>query len=208
MKTVAMIGLAALSTLAAPASAQVDMAAIQKWSKARSVHYHVEGRYDGWTAMSQKATGGEGHVTDSVTLDFDWKIRERTAVGAVKFSDGTSQVAGLRNSAQYCPAPVLSGRYEHITVASVAPDEAGRLLIKGTRDYPALSAPLECPASLKLMPLAAARAEVREYVAVPEPMLLAVGSMGKAGVEVAPDGKSFTIAAGQWRWTYTPSLLD
>jgi len=184
---------------AAAVNPQIDMAAVQKWSAARTARYHVEGVFQAWTQLSQKWSVAQGDATDTLTVDFDWSIRERKLVGDVKFDEGNSSVKGVRSATKDCPAPELAGTYEHIAVKSVVQDAPGRLAAKGIRAYAAVKAPLECPASQE---------EVTEYIPVPDPMMLAVGATGDPNVTISPDHRSFIVRSGGWTWTLTPTSLD
>lgn len=190
------------------AAPQIDMAAVQLWSNAKTVRYHVEGNFHAWTPISTAWVMGQGDAVDSIVLDFDWNARERMLHGTVTFADGETSVGGVRSSASECPAPVLKGDYEHITVAAITQDEDARLVLKGTRSYAALDAPLQCPASLKLMAAPAATVEATEYLPVPDAMMLAVGATGDSKVTVSADHKTFVVRANGWTWTYTPTRID
>jgi hypothetical protein len=181
---------------------------VQKWSKATSVHYHVDGVYDGWTAMSPKWTAGQGNATDSLKLDFDWSVRERKLIGDVKFTNGGSAVKGTRSTAKECPAPTLAGSYEHFDAKTAAQDFDARVALKGTRTYAPVMAPLECPASLKLMKADGSTVETVLYVSVPDAMMLAVGQTGNPNVVVSKDHKQFIVRGDGWTWTYTPTIIN
>ena len=171
------------------------------------MHYHVAGVYDGWTAVSPKWTGGQVQATDSMKLDFDWDIRKRSLIGAVAFSNGGSSAKATRSTAKECPAPSMPSGYEHFEAASAKQDFDARIEIKGKRKYGAVMAPLECPASLKLTSVPASTADATEYIAVPEPMMLAVGQTGNPNVEIGKDRKTLVVKANGWTWTYTPTLI-
>jgi len=196
------------TALAAAPGSDIDMAAVQKWSKVKSVHYHVDGVYSDWTSMSPKWTSGQGEATDSLKLDFDWSIRERKLIGRVTFTNGASSVKGTRSTAKECPAPTLAGAYEHFDAKTAAQDFDARIVVKGTRIYAAVNAPLECPASLKLMPTPGSSVETTEYIPVPEPMMLAVGETGNPNITISKDKKTFVVRANGWTWTYTPTIID
>ena len=190
------------------ANAQIDMASVQKWSNAKTVHYHLEGTYRGWTGMSPKWTTGQAEASDSATIDFDWDVRAQKVIGDVKFSNGSSSVGATRSTLKDCPAPVVKGAYEHLTIVRIEQDGQPRLTLKGSRTYPDVEVPLECPASLKLMSTPGSTLDVTDYVAVPEPMMLAVGVTGNPNLTVDKDHKTFVLTGEGWSWTYTPTPID
>jgi hypothetical protein len=201
------ISLAAAALPASGGDPQIDMASVQKWSNAKTVHFRIDGAYRAWTPMSPKWTMGEGDASDSATIDFDWDVRAHKVIGQVTFTNGGSAVGATRSAHKECPAPVVKGAYEHLTIEAITQDSQPRLVVKGARAYPAVEAPLECPASLKLMPAPGSTAETTDYVAVPEPTMLAVGVTGNPNLTVSRDHKTFVLKGDGWAWTYTPSLI-
>jgi hypothetical protein len=190
------------------ADTQIDMASVQKWSNAKTVHFRIDGAYRAWTSMSPKWAMGEGDASDSATIDFDWDVRAHKVIGKVTFTNGGSSVGATRSTHKECPAPVVKGAYEHLTIKTIAQDDQPRLMLKGARTFAAVEAPLECPASLKLMPAPGSTVETTDYVAVPEPMMLAVGATGNPNLTVAKDHKTFVLKSNGWAWTYTPTLIN
>lgn len=198
----------AAAALMASAAPQIDMATVQKWSRAEVASYHVGGVYSGWTGVSHQWAAAEGDVKDSLKVDFTWNLNQRKVVGDVKFSDGASSVGALRSSAKECPPPGRPGSFELFTTKSAAQDGGQpRIALKGERAYGQISVPLECPASLKLMTSPAKKADVTLYLAIPDPRMLGVGETGSPNVSVSKDHKTFTVTADGWTWTYTPTLV-
>lgn len=196
-----------VSTATALAAQQIDMAAVQRWSNVKTVRYHVAGSFQGWTPVSSQQSA-EGNVTDAATLDFDWNVRQRMMIGEPKFQNAKSAVTALRDRGE-CTTPVLKGEYEHLEITDVKADDMGRVVLTGTRVYPAALAASECPASKALIPAAPKQQTVTEYLAVPDPRIMATAGMGPGtpNVTFTPDKKSFILKIGGWSWTVTPTPL-
>lgn len=197
-----------LCATAVPVARQgMDMAAIQRWSRATVAHYHVEGVFQSWTDVAA-GNGNQGQVNDKLTLDFDWDLQENKVVGTPAFVNAKASVGVLRGSLASCPAPVLKGEYEHFTATgTVAGAGEPRLAVNGTRTFPAATVAEQCPSSLTLSPVAGKTETVVEYLPVPNPMLLAVRGANQSNISVAPDGRSFIAKLGGWTWTYTPTFV-
>lgn len=188
---------------------QVDMAEVMKWSNAKIVRYHVEGTYEALTQVVAQDVSSKANITDALVVDLVWEMRGRKAQGMPQIQNKASVMKGeTRNDHPPCPAPVLKGPYEHFEATGVEFDGGDRLTVKGTRSYPAADAGLECPASNARRPAAAKQEAVTEYIAMPNPMMLSVGSFNTPKMKVAPDKKSFILKAGNWTWIYTPSLVQ
>jgi hypothetical protein len=190
----------------AAAAPQVDMAEVMKWSNAKVVRYHVEGVYEAWTPIADEAS--QSNVTDGLVMDVIWEMRARKAQGMPQIQNKASTSKGLRNIHPPCPAPVMKGQYEHFEAKEVGFDGQDRMALKGIRSFPPIDAGLDCPASNALKASPAKQTEVTEYIALPNPMMLSVGSFNTPNMTVTPDKKSFILKTGNWTWTYTPSLVQ
>jgi hypothetical protein len=98
--------------LAAAGGGQFDMAAIAKWNAVRIVHYQITGTFKGQAHISPKSEYGLLEVTDTISLELDWDIRASAAVGPVKFTNATTQVAKTSSGRADCPPPKVAGGYE------------------------------------------------------------------------------------------------
>lgn len=207
----------AMATVAAGAQ-QFDMAAAQRWSQAKVAHYKIVGTYDGWTEVSdwadrQDRESGEVHAVDTVTLEFDWDIRAKKPVGAVKIQNGKTSTKGTRNTADKRIAPKLQGEYEHLDVTSVAINSDGAATLTGTRTYPAAELALDYPGSMAMKPVKAETVKVTELLAVPDPTMMGLAGAMPAmttstGTQMSfsADKKSFVMQLNGWTWTYTPTV--
>lgn len=188
------------------------MAAIQRWSSVKVVHYKVDARFDAWTPVAG-GKGGEsalGRVGDSYGLEFDWDVRGRALAGPVAIRNGSSVVTETRDKGE-CAKPVLKGDYEHFEATEAKVANRDLLELKGTRSYPAAQIANECPASKALNPVAAERRTVTENIVVPEPRMMSLAAMGITGkpeVTFSQDKQSLIMKMSNgWTVTYTPTVV-
>lgn len=194
--------LACLAAFAPPAgSQQMDMEAMQRWGSAKVVYYAVEGVHSGQTSVS--TGGGFADVTDRVSMTFEWSIADARLLKVTSLKNFPSEVKNLRDSEAKCLPPVLKGPFELATVLEVANGLGGALDLKVERSYPAAEVAQFCTASRKQVP-AAKKADV-ESMAVPSPMLLAMGAPATPELSYSADRKSLIYKKGNWTWTFTPS---
>lgn len=187
---------------------QIDMAAIQKWNNVKNVRYHIEGVFQDWVPVNKQNPSSQVNVTDRFVIDVDWNLRQNAPIGQPKFINSKSTSAGVRTTDKDCPAPLLTGEYEHFEITAVsAGDGQPRLALTGTRNFPAGNIALQCPASKSLSPAPAKQEQVTDYVALPLPMMLAIGAVSMPGAAISPDKKSIILKGKGWTYTYTPTPL-
>jgi hypothetical protein len=185
------------------------MQAVMLWGQAKAARFHVVGQYDARTAIAAENGGyAQGQVTDGLTLDFDWSIRDQTIIGEPKIANEASKVGTLSSTADYCKPPIPKGDYEHFTASKVRSSDGQRIEVDGIRRFPAVEV-AGCEADQSYDLVAGKDQSVTEYVAVPNPMMLAVpgASAGGGNIAVSTDRKSFTVKSNGWTWTYTPTPL-
>lgn len=195
------IGVMAVSP--ALAAGDVDMQAVQLWSKTKVANYHIVGVYNARTVIAYKDAYGQGDVTDGITLDFNWDINAGKIVGDVKITNETSKTGKLAGLRDYCKPPIPKGQYEHFTGNEVRATAPQRIDVVGTRHYGDIEV-AGCEADQSYHHVAAKDEPVTEYVPVPNPMMLAVPAGQSGNVTVAADHKSFVVKAGGWTFTMTP----
>ena len=194
---------ACLAVLASPASAQqVDMQAMQRWGSAKVIYYAVEGTHTG--AASMTATmGGVGDVADRVSMTFEWSLSEMKLLKVTSLRNYPSEVKNLRDREPKCLPPVLKGSYEHATVLEVVNGLGGAIDLKVERSYPAVDVAQSCTASRKSIP--AEKKTSVESMAVPSPVMMAMGMPSSAQLGFSADKKSMIVKNGNWTWTFTPN---
>jgi hypothetical protein len=194
--------LACLAALALPAGAQqMDMAAMQRWGSASVVYYAVEGVHAGQARIS--AMGGFADVADRVSMTFEWSLTEARLLKVTSLKNFPSEVKNLRDSEPKCLPPVLKGLYEHATVLEVVNGLGGALDLKVERSHPAAEVAQFCTASRK--PVPAEKKTSVESMAVPSPVVLAMGAPATEKLSYSADRKSLIVKEGNWTWTFTPS---
>lgn len=195
---------ACVAAIALPAGAQqMDMQAMQKWGSAKVVYYTVEGLHSGVTSVTN-GQGGLGHVVDRVTMNLEWSLGEGKLLNVSALKNYPSEVTNLRDFEPSCLPPVLSGPLELATVLEVTNGLGGAIDLKIERSYPAAGVAQFCTASRKAVP--AAKKVVMESMAVPSPVLLAMGAPASSTLSYSADKKSLIYKKGDWTWTFTPSV--
>lgn len=196
--------LACLAAMVRPADAQqVDMQAMQRWSSAERIYYSVEGVHSG--AVSVTATmGGVADVVDRVSMTFEWSLTEAKLLKVTSLRNFPSEVKNLRDREPKCLPPVLNGPFELATILEVVNGLGGAIDMKIETRYPSSGVAQFCTASRKSVP-----AEVKvdvESMAVPSPVLMAMGAPTSEDLSYSKDGKSMILKKGDWTWTFTPSV--
>lgn len=198
---------AGLLTFAAltPAAAQIDQAVIMKWMDAKIIHYAVVGDYAGEDLVVNAGTNGYAPVTDHVEIDFNYDVTEGKLVGKPKFVDSKTVITGaLRNGADGCRAPTISGDYEHSTIESLTEGYGGQLAMMVRRDYPSAQMPVACTGGNESV-AAHATTDQEDFI-VPGIMMLAMkDALTGDDLRVSKDGKSFIVKKAGWTYVYTPS---
>ena len=209
----ACIALAATGTTAALAQ-MPDMAAMQKWEKVALVHYEVLGEI---ALKGHQIPAADADlyadVTERVRLSFDWDRKKKVIVGKPTITNEpatTSNLAGVDKGEpgrKRCPTGKINGAYEHFDVVEIRQAQPGQALeLVGKRIHPETQVAEACGNKLKTYK--GATREVKEYIAPPDPQMLAYGKlMTGAGPKVSPDGASIVMAAlnNKWVWTFTPT---
>jgi hypothetical protein len=114
-----------------------------------------------------------------------------------------SEVKNLRDREPKCLPPVLKGPYEEMTVLEVVNGLGGAIDLKTEHSYPPVDVAQFCTASRKSVP-AEKKTSVKP-IAVPSPMLIAMGAPSSDKLSYSADRKSLIVKDGNWTWTFTPS---
>jgi hypothetical protein len=202
MKTQTMlaIGLLALST--ATAAQQMDVAALQKWSSAELIKYHIVGVYKNATFIASDGAG-EADVADRVVIDLTWKMSQQAIVGEPTIQNSKSTTTNVRDRTPACLAPVLHGEYEHYELLSVKSATTGVLTFTASTRYPLVDAAYRCTVSRNPVPAKVVTGP--EEFSLPAVMLFGMPIADTDGLTISPDKKFFTAKKDGWTWTITPT---
>lgn len=184
---------------------QMDMAALQKWSSAELIKYHIVGVYQGATPVGSDGAG-LADVTDRVVIDLTWKMSQQTVVGTPVIQNSRSTTANLRDPTPSCLAPVLQGEYEHYELLSVKPGMAGVLEFTASTRYPLVDAAFRCTAGRKPVPAKVVTAPTD--FSLPAVMMFGMPIPDTPELTVSPDKKFFTSRKNGWTWTITPTKVS
>ena len=197
------LAFACLAIAAVDASAQqMDMEAMQRWGSAERVYYAVEGRHSG-TASMTATMGGVADVVDRVSMTFEWSLTEAKLLKVTSLKNFPSEVKNLRDREAQCLPPVLKGAYELATVLEVVNGLGGAIDLKSERSYPTVEVAQSCTASRKT--IAAEKKVSVQSMAVPSPIMMAMGAPATKELSYSADKKSMIVKDGSWTWTFTPS---
>jgi hypothetical protein len=199
---------ASLVSVLALQSGGMDMAVAQKWASAKLVKYRVEGVHNGREAVVYGDYEGKADVIDRITVEFSWDTKKRKIIGPVTVTDGKSELSNIKSDGTNCPPPQLKGAYEHFQSVSHSMISGDQIQITGTRTYPAASVS-NYPGSCSMRGIPGGKEEALLWVAGADPQGLGMPITTGGPISVAADRKSFSAkGAGNWVWTYTPTLVQ
>ena len=192
-----------------------DMEAAARWEKVKIVHWEVVGEI---ALKGHQIPAADADlyadVTDRVRLSFDWDKQKGVIIGKPTIVNETGTAANLagvdkgEKGKKRCPTGKINGTYEHFDVVEVRQPQGPKTALElvGKRIHPETQVAEACGNNLKTYK--AATREAKEYIAPPDPQMLAYGKMmNKPPIRVSDDGKSFIMTAqnSKWVWTYTPT---
>lgn len=197
-----------LASLLALQSGGMDMAVAQKWAAAKIVKYRVEGVHNARAAVVYGDYEAKADVIDRITVEFSWDTKKRKIIGPVTVVDGKSELSNLKSDGTNCPPPQLKGGYEHFQSVSNSMVSGDQIQINGTRTYPPASVS-NYPASCSMRAIPGGKEDAHLWVGGADPEGLGMPIMKDGPITVSADRKSFSMkGAGNWVWTYTPTLVQ
>jgi len=192
--------------LFSPVSAQMNQEVMMKWMDVSIVHYAITGDYEGEVIVVNSGTNGIATVKDHVEIGFDYDISNGTLVGTPTFTNASTEMGAIRNGADGCRPPTLSGKYEHSTIESLKEGNGGQLMMMVLTDYPAAQMTVACTGGNEAV-AAHSVTEPQEFI-VPGIMLLAMGdAMTGDDFKLSADGNSFIVKKDGWTYLITPSKV-
>lgn len=184
------------------ARAQVDPKAMEKWTSAKTIFYRVEGTYAKKTTVAYSDLGAVADVTDRVAFDMEWDLGNGRLVKVGPARNFPAEAKNVANGEPKCMPPVLKGRFD-LEVLEIAGGFSGDLVLTIETSWPDVEVVQFCSGSRRLV--RARKKSRQESVMVASPILLGMPD-SSGGVTVSPDRKSITVKAGDWSWTFTPSV--
>jgi hypothetical protein len=186
----------------------MDMAVLEKWTNAKVIKYHAVGVHKGRESVVFGDYEGKADVHDTVTVEFTWDNRKGQIVGPVKIVDGNSTLTNIRSDDTNCGPPQLKGAYEEFQTISHSLISPEQIQITGSRLYPAAMVS-NYPGGCSMRAIAGGKVEALLWVNGMSPEALGLPIMKGGPIAVSADRKSFSVqAAGNWLWTYTPTLVQ
>lgn len=200
--------LASLVTLLADPAGGMDMALVQKWSAAKVVKYHAEGVHSGRESVVFGDYEGKADVIDRVTVEFTWDNLKHKIIGPVTVVDGKSELANLKSDGTNCGPPQLKGAYEQFQFLSQTQTLGDQVQLTGTRTFPPAMVS-NYPGGCSMRSIPGGKEEALLWVSGMSPEVLGMPIVAAGPVAISADRKSFKVkAAGNWAWTYTPTLVQ
>jgi hypothetical protein len=196
-----------LPLLAQPAGG-MDMAAIQKWTEAKVIKYQAVAVHSGRESVVFGDYEGKADVTDRVTVQFTWDNRKGAIVGPVTVVDSKSELANIKSDGTNCGPPELKGAYEEFQFVSQQIISTEQVQLNGTRTFPPAMVS-NYPGGCSMRAIPGGKETALLWVTGMSPEALGMPIIKGGPFEVSNDRKNFSVkAAGNWVWTYTPTLVQ
>ena len=174
---------------------------------ARVIRWSVVGDYAGEELILNVGTNGYAPVTDHVELTFDYTNEGNGGLtGEPKVVNFPSEMGALRNGAEGCRAPTVSGPYEHSTIEQLKNGFGGQLTMVVRTDYPQGAVPVACTGGDQASPARSSTTET-DFIVPGIGMLTMADALTGDDLRVAPDKRSFIVKRYGWTYTYTPSRV-
>lgn len=186
----------------------MDMAVIQKWTDAKVIKYHAVAVHKGRESIVFGDYEGKADVADSVTVEFTWDNKKRKFIGPVTVVDGKTELTNIKSDGTNCGPPQLKGAYEQFQTVSQTQVAQDQVQINGTRTIPPAMVS-NYPGGCSMRAIAGGKEEALLWVTGVSPEALGMPILKDGPIAVSADRKSFSVkAAGNWVWTYTPTLVQ
>lgn len=204
----ALVPVALVATILAvsPASAQFNQEIMMKWMDVTVIHYAITGDYEGEVFVVNSGTNGMATVKDHVEISFDYDVSADRMVGVPTFTDSATQMGALRNGADGCRPPTITGKYEHSTIESMVEGGGGQFTMMVRTDYPAAQMTVACSGGNE--PVAAHSTTEPQELGAPGIMILAMGdTLTGDDLRVSKDASYFIVKKDGWTYTITPTKV-
>jgi len=187
---------------------QVDTELMMKWSNASVVRFLVVGEYKGdATIMASQKVRRDAHVTDHVSLAFNWNQAENTVVGnpTIKNAASTAVIVPVAG----CPDARVTRAYDHWQIQSSV-TVANTLRLSGTETFASGSVPYanEKTCGTYWEDVDQPAATVSMLLPIPSTLVFAMPAALGQGMALSADKKSIIVANPVgWTWTFTPTIV-
>jgi hypothetical protein len=197
-----------LLPLLAQPTGGMDMALIQKWTDAKVIKYQAEGVHNGRESVVFGDYEGKADVIDRVTVQFTWDNKKGRIIGPVTVIDGKSTLTNIKSDGTNCGPPQLKGAYEQFEMGSQQQLMPDQVQLTGTRTFPPAMVS-NYPGGCSMRAIPGGKEPALLWVTGVSPEALGMPIMQGGPISISADRKSFSIkAAGNWVWTYTPTLVQ
>ena len=161
--------------------------------------------HESLSAASFKAVG----ALSSLRLGwFSWDNKKGKILGPVTVVDGKSALTNLKSDGTNCGPPQLKGEYEQFQYVSQSMVSGEQVQLTGTRTFPAAMVS-NYPGGCSMRAIAGGKEEALLWVTGMSPQALGMPIVADGPIAVSADRKSFSVkAAGNWVWTYTPTVAQ
>ncbi len=183
------------------------MDVMMQWMDAKTVHWSVVGDYEGEDLILNVGTSGYAPVKDHVEFGFDYTLEGNVGlVGTPTLINSVTQMGALRNGADGCRAPTVSGKYEHSTIEALENGFGGQLTMQVRTDYPAGAVPVACTGGDQASP-ARSITDQQELVVPGIGLLAMADQLTSDELRVTKDKKSFIMKHKGWTYNFTPTKV-
>ena len=122
--------------------------------------------------------------------------------------DAKSVLTNLKSDGTNCGPPTLKGEYEQFQYVSQSAISGDQVQLTGTRTFPAAMVS-NYPGGCSMRAIAGGKEEALLWVTGVSPQALGMPIMKDGPMMISADRKSFSVkAAGNWVWTYIPTLVQ
>jgi hypothetical protein len=185
----------------------MDMAVAQKWTNAKVIKYHAVGVHKSRELVVFGDYEGKADVTDSITVEFTWDNKNHKFLGPVTVIDGKSTLTNIKSDGTNCGPPTLKGDYEAFQYVSQTAN-GDQVLLNGTRVFPPAMVS-NYPGGCSMRAIVGGKEPVITTVGGTSPEVLGMPIIKEGFLTTSPDRKSFSVGVlSDWKWTYTPTLVQ
>ena len=177
---------------------------VQDLLTATVIHWSAVGDYAGDVMVLDAGTNGYAPVTDHVEFAYDFTLEGNTGLtGTPTFKNFPSTTGALRNGAEGCRAPTISGApYEHWTIEKIEQGIGGAVALTVRSDFPEGQVPVACTGGNQPSPARAKATHVE--LPIPSVSFFMMGDQLTGDIQLSADKRSIIHKRDGWTFVYTP----